>query len=132
MLDDQDVTYSQVLAGSSQSVDKFVRDGRARRDLVRESDRDQSNLGNFARLWHRVRRNVADSVYTASGSAASTRSGKFQLLARRWARVWPGSDSNCCKSGGLSTSTAIPGSLRIMHAFPVASAAARWGLKLSL
>ncbi len=41
-----------------------------------------------------------------------------------WARVSPGSAINCCRSGGLSTSTAIPASCSTTHALPVACAAA--------
>ena len=76
-------------------------------------------------------------------SCRCVRADSQALLARRqesgprsstgeagcWVRVSPGCARSCCRSSGLSTSTAMPGRCNTMQGLPVAWAAARCGLK---
>ena len=54
------------------------------------------------------------------------------LANKLWVRVSPGAETSFARSEGLSTSSAIPGKESTTHGLPVARAAARCGLKLSL
>src|SRR5579864_4293709 len=124
MFDDENVAGTEPLAALSQGLNQLVNDRRARDDFIRESDRDESDLANFACLCHRFAQDCGDFGYTASAAVASRSAGKFQLRARRWERVSPGRDRSCRRSGGLSTSTAIPGRFKTTQRLPVACAAA--------
>src|SRR3984885_2839338 len=73
----------------------------------------------------------ASLAHDPSVPVAGKRLSIDQRRSRLWVRVSPGCASTLCKSSGLSTSIAMPGSCNTMHGLPVAWAAARWGLKLS-
>src|ERR1700686_3779276 len=98
----------------------------ARFYFIRERDRDDRELKvGLLRTAHRALAHDACDVRVMRPSRTHCRT-------RLWVRLSPGCARSCCKSSGLSTSSAMPGNSSTMQGFPVAWAAARGGLKMSL
>src|SRR5215472_12862481 len=130
VFDDQDVAGTQPQAVSTQGAEKLPGNVISGPNLV--AKRNRGELNSPPMLLTGRPGSLPAAFHKASGSRQASRPERTHSRASRWARVWPGREAICCKSEGWSTSTAMPGNRSTMHGLPIASAATRWGWKLSL